>query len=801
MPRIEIPAFTGGLVTRVSEEDLKPNQLSEATNITISKTIGAIETRRGLELWDSLSFLSDMNIFWQNIFASSGMVIRSGEDLYVGTSVIKEDMTDAETIFEMFDNWLVMVNGTENLKYKETGMELRWNTGYCYTWEKDYVIAAMKAAAKVTRISQETTYQCCHTWEVQMLDGETIEGTALIFYTSSSDVATGSVYSDEYDIIYLDCEETTGEDFVSQTLKGLVFSTDYKAIDSNTKLFLAMTGADESTTFTDTGDTVHTVTAEGGAEVDIAYKKAGTGSLILDGVDSYLSIPDHADWNFGTNPFTIDFWYRNPGGGSGSEYHYVWSQYADINNYFVVSFTILNSTVYSLNVISKIGGVLNSHNNVFPTEESRPAAQEWHHFAIIRGWGGNDDLWGLTHNGSLILDASEDTFDTGNVATSVNIGRYDSSFPGYENFWLDNLRVTKGEALWTREFVPVVGATDHSSGDKKYGDQSLVISDKGGNINSPGSNAFEVIDSDFTLALFLKIDADDVDSIIFEQKNSTDGFRFWYDVDGGASGGAFIYEMYVGGVTYTAQYDVTPSTASWYHLAIIRGWGGNNDQIVVCVDGIAGDIATAYDMDAVVQDESFFIGGRDFVGFKGYIDEFRFSAEALWTSQFTPPASAYSPATTTVTDRDINFPVQLGIDPPTAICTAADEGNPGNPDGTYSYKVTFLNDRGSESNAYDASTDVTIVTNKITVSAIPISDDPQVTQRRLYRTEDSATIYLLLATIDNNYDETYEDDIADTSLGAELATDNEAPPALSYIKEHEGLLYGIKASEKNKVFF
>jgi len=82
MPRIEIPAFTGGLVTRVSEEDLKSNQLAEATNITISKTIGAIETRRGLELWDSLSFLSDMNIFWQNIFETSGMVVRSGEDLH-----------------------------------------------------------------------------------------------------------------------------------------------------------------------------------------------------------------------------------------------------------------------------------------------------------------------------------------------------------------------------------------------------------------------------------------------------------------------------------------------------------------------------------------------------------------------------------------------------------------------------------------------------------------------------------------------------------------------------------------------
>jgi len=390
-------------------------------------------------------------------------------------------MTDAETIFELFDNWLLMVNGTENLKYKDTGMELRWNTGYTYTWEKDFVIAAMKAAAKVTRISQETTYQCCHTWEVQMLDGESIEGTALIFYTSSSDVDTGEVYSDEYDIIYLDCEETTGEDFISETLKGLVFSPSYPAIISNTKLLLAMDGADESTTFTDTGDTVHTVTAEGGAEVDTTYKQIGTGSLLLDGIDSYLSIPDHADFHFGDAPFTIDFCFRHPGGGSGTVYFTPFSQYNDANNYQFLRVGVADNDLAFVAFYGMFSGTPFGYSAVYE-EESRPSLTNWNHIAIIRGWNNNDNLWAATFNGNLIEDEAEEFSDTmENVASAVHIGE---RLGNYDACQIDVFRITKGEALWTTDFAPPLGRVEHSSTDKKYGAQALKILDKGGSIRN-----------------------------------------------------------------------------------------------------------------------------------------------------------------------------------------------------------------------------------------------------------------------------------------------------------------------------
>ena len=83
--------------------------------------------------------------------------------------------------------------------------------------------------------------------------------------------------------------------------------------DAYTVLLLNCDGADESTTFTDTsvGGSTHTVTANADAQVDTAIKKFGTGSALLDGTGDYLSMPDSADWSFGTDDFVIDFWLKS----------------------------------------------------------------------------------------------------------------------------------------------------------------------------------------------------------------------------------------------------------------------------------------------------------------------------------------------------------------------------------------------------------------------------------------------------------------------------------------------------------
>jgi hypothetical protein len=77
-------------------------------------------------------------------------------------------------------------------------------------------------------------------------------------------------------------------------------------IDSYTKLMLHMNDVG----LTDSSDSAHEVTLNGGAARSAIESKFGGYSLYVDGDGDYLSISDSEDFNFGSDDFTIDFWVR-----------------------------------------------------------------------------------------------------------------------------------------------------------------------------------------------------------------------------------------------------------------------------------------------------------------------------------------------------------------------------------------------------------------------------------------------------------------------------------------------------------
>jgi len=100
--------------------------------------------------------------------------------------------------------------------------------------------------------------------------------------------------------------------------------------------------------------------------------------------------------------------------------------------------------------------------------------------------------------------------------------------------------------------------------------------------------------------------------------------------------------------------------------------------------------------------------------------------------------------------------------------------------GNYKYRVTYR--RGGnypcESNPSDATPTITAAANQeITLSNIPVSDESEVTVRRLYRTKAGGAIYYFLYEIENNSDTTFVDNIHDDSLGAEANYESYVPPA------------------------
>ena len=84
------------------------------------------------------------------------------------------------------------------------------------------------------------------------------------------------------------------------------------------------------------------------------------------------------------------------------------------------------------------------------------------------------------------------------------------------------------------------------------------------------------------------------------------------------------------------------SLNTWYHIAIVRGWGGVTNDWAITVDGTAKRTFTsAVDWpDLAANLEIGEVNGIFYL--TGYIDEFRASDVARWTANFTPPGLPYA---------------------------------------------------------------------------------------------------------------------------------------------------------------
>ena len=85
--------------------------------------------------------------------------------------------------------------------------------------------------------------------------------------------------------------------------------------------------------------------------------------------------------------------------------------------------------------------------------------------------------------------------------------------------------------------------------------------------------------------------------------------------------------------TFSKDYSVSTSTNTWHHLAVVK----KDNLINVYIDGIVkvANVPWSYAPNSGWTNSA--IGSYNY----GYIDEFRFSNIARWTTNFTPPTAAY----------------------------------------------------------------------------------------------------------------------------------------------------------------
>ena len=223
-----------------------------------------------------------------------------------------------------------------------------------------------------------------------------------------------------------------------------------------TSLLLPFDGSDAATSTSDLSNRNATVTFAGTAQLSTGQSKFGGSSLLLDGNSDYLTISD-SYWASAINSgdFTIECWVRYTSlsgnqelmgnrGDSGGDSSNGWA---------------LRKKTSSNNIILYWyeGGQFNYLNH---TQGSQTAisADTWYHVAVTR----SGNTWKLFLNGT-----AEDTVtDSGTIVTSnenrLFIGHFDSL---YTSGYIDDLRITVGQARYTSNFTAPTSAHLTSAGD------------------------------------------------------------------------------------------------------------------------------------------------------------------------------------------------------------------------------------------------------------------------------------------------------------------------------------------------
>lgn len=192
--------------------------------------------------------------------------------------------------------------------------------------------------------------------------------------------------------------------------------------------------------------------------------------------------------------------------------------------------------------------------------------------------------------------------------------------------------------------VTPAGSAQISTAQSKFGGASglftVATSDY---VSFPDSTNFQVGSGAFTIDCWIR-------------PTSVASNEWWFgDLDGSGVQKSLMMASNVGVFTVNltfsdlSQANQTHQTAisagAWQHVAVVS----NGTTITIYLNGVAGNSPQATSGKAIQANQSsgsWFIGkGGSYAGvyFGGHIDEFRFSKGiARWTTNFTPPTSAYS---------------------------------------------------------------------------------------------------------------------------------------------------------------
>ncbi len=495
---------------------------------------------------------------------------------------------------------------------------------------------------------------------------------------------------DELRIIKGTTAYTSGVNFTTATKPYTDSSQTISSIDSNTVLMIHGVGGNgkiNGSGFVESA-TKKTVT-NSGVTVNNTINNINKTSLLFvqSGSDSF-SLADSDDWNFGTGDFTVE---ANLRFVTDAASQILMEQRTDVNNFQQIKFnnllTDINYTVFSGG--STVINLNATFVRIFP--------DQWNHFAIVRS--GNE--FSMFLNGLLIRRR----IDASGVAdlTGAMFWGSDGAGANFLDARVEEIRVTKGVALYTRDFdvptTPFVSAqtgtipVDSSfklliHGDGPDASSTFFDSSPSGHtvVAQPGTEvdtafpAFGTGGAKSNSASATGLDVADSAEFDFGTGDFSIDFRVRRDTTAGGAEVWYLHGAVGDRITIEYKNDASPPTITFIvdiasstittvtadleqfasdtynHVAFVRD--GNN--LYIFIDGIMADHVD--------------VTGDNYTGFSGvlqlkcdpgslidgWIDEIRITDDAKWTLDFALPTTAYTHADPTIVSVTPNSGLALG---------------------------------------------------------------------------------------------------------------------------------------------
>jgi hypothetical protein len=226
-------------------------------------------------------------------------------------------------------------------------------------------------------------------------------------------------------------------------------------------------------------------------------------------------------------------------------------------------------------------------------------------------------------------------------------GKYYSPVGGFDSYtkFLCSFDGTNGQKSAEDKsdgahIISFVGDAELSTAESKFGATSLFVGTppSWNCVTVPNHDDFKYTTESFTFDGWFRFLSSPNDNMMFLSCAGGGGGFQWYM----SYTSMQFYAVGVGVVFATEGF--SPTLNQWYHIALVR----SGTSVRFFINGIQlGDTLTIANT-IIVGTGSLFIGHDGNLSgrvFPGYIDEFRISkGVARWTSNFTPPTSAYNKA-------------------------------------------------------------------------------------------------------------------------------------------------------------